>query len=92
MVTRLGPPLRRGLFFRNPQTRTSAARFTLARMAVMERDQVVPVRLGELPLALRLHAAVMACREETDAEERLRILAAAIAPSERVYWVSEDER
>ncbi len=48
-----------------------------------------PIRLSQIPLQVRLHGARLAARQEPDLDERLAILTAALAPSDRTYWVPE---
>lgn len=36
-----------------------------------------------------MRAAVKACKQEDDPDERARIFLAALNPSNRVYWISE---
>lgn len=55
----------------------------------MKRDRLRPVRLGDIPLPVRLAAA----RREghhVDEDGRVALLAAAICPSRQVYWVRAD--
>lgn len=47
-----------------------------------------PVKLTDIPLQVRYHAAVMAAKHTHDPEEAKALLAAAITPSQTVYWVA----
>ncbi len=56
----------------------------------MPRDKhLVPVRLSEVPATVRCAAAQREARYVPESE-RLELLAAAVAPSDRVYWVSRE--
>lgn len=47
-----------------------------------------PVKLADVPFQTRAAAARRVCRELGDSKEQFSVLAAALAPSERTYWVS----
>lgn len=52
------------------------------------RERMIPVRLTEVPVMVRLAAARSLMRHNADEE----LLVAAFAPSDRVYWVRESAR
>jgi hypothetical protein len=59
----------------------------------MRRDEedprrCVPVRLCDIDPVRRLRAAVVCCKEARDEGEKLDLIAAAMNPSETVYWVA----
>lgn len=49
--------------------------------------RLVPIRLSDVPLAVRQAAAGRCARDITDWDEGVDLIAAAIAPSDRLYWV-----
>lgn len=49
---------------------------------------MIPVRLTDVPVMVRLQAARTLLRFDADEE----LLVAAFAPSDRVYWVRESAR
>lgn len=49
-----------------------------------------PVRLSDIPLELRLNAANQIVRHMRDGDEAQELLAAALAPSDKVYFVTLD--
>jgi len=53
----------------------------------MKRIPLTPVRLTEIPLNQRMRAARILCREAADSDERISLLAAALSPSDKVYFV-----
>jgi hypothetical protein len=53
------------------------------------KGHLTPVRLTEIPLDRRLMAAREACRREDDGQMRTELLAAALFPSDRIYWVAQ---
>lgn len=53
-----------------------------------DQRRTVPVRLVDIPLETRMHAAHLVCRHEADEGERRLVFAAARAPSATVYWVA----
>lgn len=53
----------------------------------MPRKHLIKVRLTDIPFEERMRAARRACRDEGDQEERAKILAVAVCPSDRDYWV-----
>lgn len=52
----------------------------------------IPVRLCDIPEPVRMNAARELCRQEPDPDVRLAIVLAAVAPSERVYFVAAEGR
>ena len=48
-----------------------------------------PVCLRDVPLSVRCAAARLEGRRAGSAEERAELLAAALNPSGRVYWIAE---
>jgi len=50
-----------------------------------------PVRLCDIPPAVRLNAAIRAGKRANE-RERVELLMAALYPSASVYWVSESAR
>lgn len=48
----------------------------------------VPIRLCDIPENVRMIAARKVCQREGDPEARLAIIAAAVWPSERVYFIA----
>lgn len=63
-------------------------------MSATERSKrrTVPVRLSDVPIELRLEAARRESRFARTPEERDSLIAAALAPSETVFYVTDDER
>lgn len=55
------------------------------------RRRSCPVRLSEIPLEVRLHAALTEARRCKTPAERLSLMAAALHPSEQVYYVADLE-
>jgi hypothetical protein len=53
------------------------------------RTRTLPVRLSDIPLAVRAHAAQQAAKR-VDQAERTDLLAAALKPSDTVYFVHAD--
>lgn len=53
----------------------------------MKAQPLKAVRLTDVPITQRLRAARVEGRTAADNAERLSLLAAAIAPSDRVYWI-----
>jgi hypothetical protein len=52
------------------------------------REKVwIPVRLCDVPLRVRLDAAHELCRAEENLTERRTILAAALQPSSKTYFI-----
>lgn len=49
-----------------------------------------PVRLTDIPLAVRYHAAVVAAKRARNPEEAQELFAAALSPSDKVYFVTPD--
>lgn len=56
----------------------------------MTRGHLIPVRLTDIPIDERCRAAQVASRQARDEQETMSLLAAALDPSERVYWVRAD--
>jgi len=56
----------------------------------MKRVRLAPVRLTEIPLSQRMHAAQQACRHAADENERADLFIAALFPSDKCYWVHID--
>lgn len=58
-------------------------------MAVTEPSarRLRPVRLTDIPLEIRYAAAQREARHAASADERADLLAAALDPSDTVYWV-----
>lgn len=50
------------------------------------------MRLSEVPVRERVHAALVLSRQARSEHERLELLAAAIAPSDRPYYVPVIDR
>ena len=59
-------------------------------MAVTEPSarRLTPVRLTDIPLAVRCAAAQREARHAKSQAEAADLLAAALSPSETVYWVT----
>jgi hypothetical protein len=53
---------------------------------------VIPVRLCDVPLEVRVTAAHVAMHHVRDLVEREELFHAVSFPSERVYWVREEAR
>lgn len=53
--------------------------------------RTVPVRLCDIPERVRMTAAMHACRREPDADARKAIIAAAVFPSDNVYYIAAAE-
>lgn len=51
----------------------------------------VPVRLCDIPAEIRMSAAQKACRREPDPDTRSEIVAAAVYPSDTVYYIAADQ-
>lgn len=49
---------------------------------------MIPVRLCDVPLPIRLNAVAAACRGVKEERDRAAILDAALHPSDSVYFVS----
>lgn len=52
----------------------------------------VPVRLRDIPLEERLRAARAECRHAKTDKERDALLAAALAPSDQIFYVAGERR
>lgn len=61
-------------------------------MSATERSKrrTVPVRLSEIPVDVRLRAAQREARHARTPAERDSLIAAALAPSETVFYVTDD--
>jgi hypothetical protein len=53
----------------------------------MSDTKLRPVRLCDVPLKVRLHAARGLCQAEHDQKERLLITTAAMFPSDKTYYL-----
>lgn len=53
----------------------------------MAATPLTAVRLTEIPFSQRMSAARIAAKDCHTPKEALEVLAAAIGPSEKVYWI-----
>lgn len=57
------------------------------KLVAPDNRRTLPVRLTDVPLPIRMDAARAVCRDESPSE-RPAILAAALFPSDDVFWVA----